>query len=101
MVRSQAKRKLQKNVVTWSHSIDEAGDLLELKEEKYTVSLVIFRAVSVRRPLPPDAPVYVDQHLDQWEPQSKTVNIQIYADLIQTLVGHAAKKLYPRGDAIW
>ena len=51
-----------KNDAIWSHSIKEAGDLLDHQQEK----LMIFGAVSVRGLLPPDAPVYVDQLLEQW-----------------------------------
>ena len=54
-----------KNDAIWSHSIKEAGDLLDHQQEKYPVKLMIFAAVSVRGLLPPDAPVYVDQLLER------------------------------------
>ena len=90
-----------KNDIIWSHSIQEVGDLLDHQQEKFAVSLMIFGAVSVRGLLPPDAPVFVDQLLTQWEPRPKTVSGQIYADLIRTVVAPAARELYPRGDGIW
>ena len=70
--------------------------MLDHKEEKFAVGLMIFGAVSVRGLLPPDGPVFVDQLLDQWEPRPKTVNGQIYADLIKTVVASAARDLYQR-----
>ena len=90
-----------KNDVIWSHSINEAGDLLDHQQEKYSVSLMIFGAVSVRGLLPPESPIFVDQLLSQWEPKPKSVNGQIYADMNKTDVGPAAKVLYPRGDGVW
>ena len=75
--------------------------MLDHQQEKFSVRLMIFGAVSVRGLLPPGAPIFVDQMLEEWDPRPKTVTGEIYADLIRTVVAREAKKLYPRGNAIW
>ena len=49
-----------KNDVIWSHSIEEAGDLLDHKQEQYPVKLMILEQFCMW-----SAPVFVDQLLDQ------------------------------------
>lgn len=90
-----------KNDIIRSKSVAAAGDLLDHKQEKYAPSLMIFGAVSVRGLVPTDAPIFVDQLLKEWTPPQKSVNGEIYADMMRTTIGPAAKTLFPRGDVVW
>ena len=69
--------------------------MLEQSEEKFTLGEMIFGAVTVRGLVPENAPIFIS------DPAPKTVNSQMYADLIDDKISGAVKKLYPRGHTEW
>ena len=90
-----------KNDVIYSHSIDEAGDLLDNIKEKFSVGEMIFGGVSVRGLIPSDRPIFTSEFLERYEPRPKTINADRYADLIRDVMGDAVKEVYPANSCLW
>ena len=78
----------------WAQSRKEGGEMLEQSEEKFTLGEMIFGAVTVRGLVQENAPIFIS------DPAPKTVNSQMYADLIDDKISGAVKKLYPRGHTV-
>ena len=90
-----------KNDVIWAETLKDAGDLVEFSEEKFGQGEMVFGVLTVRGLLPKSSPVFVSDLLKTYKPQPKTVNAKIYADMLDNIIGPAAKALYPRGNIIW
>ena len=54
--------------MVWSHSITEAGELLNSAEEKFSLGEMIFGAVSKRGLIPKNHPIFVSGFLSGYEP---------------------------------
>lgn len=90
-----------KNDVIWAKSTKDGGDLLEFSQEKFAQGEMVFGAVTYRGLVPARAPVYVSDLLKHYDPKPNTVTAQVYADMLDRIIGPAVKDLYPRGNAIW
>lgn len=75
--------------------------MLEQSEEKFTLGEMIFGAVTVRGLVQENAPIFISDLKKTYDPAPKTVNSQMYADLIDDKISGAVKKLYPRGHTEW
>ena len=84
-----------KNDVIWAETLKDAGDLVEFSEEKFGQGEMVFGVLTVRGLLPKSSPVFVSDLLKTYKPQPKTVNAKIYADMLDNIIGPAAKVLYP------
>ena len=89
-----------KNDIIWSTSRDDAGDLLEHTQEKFSIGEMIFGAVTVKGLIPAQAPVFVSDLLEQWDPKPRSVTGAVYADMIETIIGPEVKAVLPQG-ALW
>ena len=62
---------------------------------------MVFGAVTSRGLIPPNAPIYVSDLLQGYDPKPKSVTGQVYADMLDEKIGPAVAELYKRGQAIW
>lgn len=85
----------------WAQSRKDGGEMLEQSEEKFTLGEMIFGAVTVRGLVQENAPIFISDLKKTYDPAPKTVNSQMYADLIDDKISGAVKKLYPRGHTEW
>ena len=85
----------------WAQSRKDGGEMLEQSEEKFTLGEMIFGAVTVRGLVQENAPIFISDLKKTYGPAPKTVNSQMYADLIDDKISGAVKKLYTRGHTEW
>ena len=90
-----------KNDVVWAMSREAAGDKFESKEEEYSVGDMIWGGVSWRGLVPSDKPVFMSDFYKDYNPVPKTVNGEMYADLVRSYAAPAVNELYPDGSACW
>lgn len=90
-----------KNDVVWALSRDAASDKLESKEEKYSVGDMIWGGVSWRGLVPSHKPVFMSDFFKNYDPVPKSVNGNMYADLVRDYAVPAVNQLYPEGSACW
>ena len=90
-----------KNNVIWSKSRENGGELLEMTQEKFSQGEMIFGAITMRGLVPKNAPIFVSDLKKSYQPCPKTVNSQMYADMIKNKIAPAVKRLYPRNNAVW
>ena len=90
-----------KNDIIWSTSREAAGDLLESNEEKFSLGEMIWGGVSSKGLIPKSSPIFVSELCNQYDPKPKTVNSEIYTDMIKEQVGPAILEVYPDGQAIF
>lgn len=90
-----------KNDVVWAQSRDGAGDSLESSEEKFSLGEMIWGGISARGLIPSESPIFVSDLSAGYNPRPKTVNSEMYADMIREKAGPAILALYPEGDAIF
>ena len=90
-----------KNDVIWAQSRDAAGDKLDCKEEKYSLGEMIWGGVSWRGLVPSDRPIFMSEFYKDYNPVPKTVNGNMYADLVRNYAAPAVQELYPEGNAYW
>ena len=90
-----------KNDIVWSTSREEAGDLLECKEEKFSLGVMIWGGISFQGLVPPQAPLFVDEMCKKYDSTSKTVKANTYAQMIKNEVRNGVDRVFPNGDAIF
>ena len=90
-----------KNDVVQSTSRKDAGDLLESNEEKFSLGEMIQGGVCSAGLIPRRSPIFVSKLCALYDPKPKTVNAQMYSDMIRKLVGPAVLEVYPDGSGIF
>ena len=93
-----------KNDIIWSHSIEEAGDLLDFAQEKFEDSFMIWGGVSLKGLIPSTSPIFVCDLKKEWEklgnPKTRGVTGDIYSFMITKYAVPAVTKLYGQ-RAVW
>ena len=90
-----------KNDIVWSTSRGDAGDLLESNEEKFSLGEMIWGGVCSAGLIPRRSPIFVSDLCAMYDPKPKTVNAQMYSDMIREQVGPAVLEVYPDGSGIF
>ena len=80
---------------------EAAGDSLQSKEEKFSLGEMIWGGISSRGLISSQSPIFVSELLSKYDPKPKTVNAEMYADMIRHLAAPAVREVYPEGDAIF
>ena len=74
---------------------------MESNEEKFSLGEMIWGGVSSKGLIPKSSPIFVSELCNQYDPKPKTVNSEMYADMIKEQVGPAILEVYPDGQAIF
>ena len=90
-----------KNDVVWSDSRHSASELLEAPSEKFTKGHMIWGGVCYRGLVPRDAPIFVEDLYQDYQPRPSSLNSAMYADMIRERVGPAVSEVYTDGTAIF
>lgn len=93
-----------KNDIIWSKSMEDAGDLLEYKQEKFDDSFMVWGGLSLKGLIPSSAPVFVCDLKKEWGKQGNVVgrgvNSPMYAYMVEKSAVPAVQKLYGN-RAVW
>lgn len=90
-----------KNDVVWALSRGAGGDTLNGAQEKFSLGEMIWGGICSKGLVPSHRPIFVSELAKEYEPQPKTVDSKMYADLIRHKAGPAIDAFYPNGDCIF
>ena len=74
---------------------------MESNEKKFSLGEMIWGGVSSAGLIPRRSPIFISELCALFHPKPKTVNTQMYSDMIRELVGPAVLEVYPDGSGIF
>jgi hypothetical protein len=93
-----------KNDVIWSHSLEEAGSLLDFQQEKFGEAFMIRGGLSLKGLVPSAAPIFVCDLKEEWRrlgnQLGRGVNGLMYSHMVTSHVVPAVRQLYGN-RAVW